>query len=358
MARADMIDLVGRAAQRLNLNEKPHTPEAAPPRRGADNPRLEPTILASLATEEPAGRPAADSPAVLGDEPLAARASLMDSFADAQVAREAAAREDVARSTDANTIAIDWTKLAKAGYLTPNTQNSQKAEEFRVIKRPLLRTAFGTEATRLAHGYTQGMHHRSGESNAHVIMVTSPGPGDGKTFNAINLAVSIASERDLQVLLIDADIRSRGLSRVLGVADRPGLMEVLTQSQPSAESVVLHTDMPSLSVIAAGSPMPGAAEMLASQAMTRLVHDIATRYKNRFVIFDAPPALATSEPGVLAGHVGQVVMVVRANETSRRAIVDAVALVNTCPTVNFILNQMSRPQRFSYYGEPAAEAHA
>jgi protein-tyrosine kinase len=357
MARPDMIDLVGRAAQRLDLNGSQRAQNATAPQRIAETSRLEPTILASLATEDPADPLTMDSPAVT-DEPVAARASLMDSFADAEMARETAARTDAAHTADANTVTLDWAALENAGYLTPNTQNSQKAEEFRVIKRPLLRTAFGTEATRLSHGYTQGMHHRSGESNAHVIMVTSPGPGDGKTFNAINLAVSIASERDLQVLLIDADIRSRGLSRTLGIAGHPGLMEVLTQSQPSAESVVLRTDMPSLSVIAAGTPMPGAAEMLASQAMTRLVHDIATRYKNRFVIFDAPPVLATSEPGVLAGHVGQVVMVVRANETSRRAIADAVALVNTCPTVNFILNQMSRPQRFSYYGESPAQAHA
>jgi protein-tyrosine kinase len=353
MARADMIDLVGRAAQRLDLNAGQRVQETP---RTAETSRLEPTILASLATED-SGAPVMDAPSAR-DEPVAARASLMDSFADAEMARETAARENAVHAAEANTITLDWAALEKIGYLTPHTQNSQKAEEFRAIKRPLLRTAFGTEATRLSQGYTQGMHHRSGESNAHVVMVTSPGPGDGKTFNAINLAVSIAAERDLQVLLIDGDIRSRGLSRTLGIADRPGLMEILTQSLPSAQSVVLRTDMPSLSVIAAGSPMPGAAEMLASQAMTRLVHDIATRYKNRFVIFDAPPVLATSEPGVLAGHVGQVVMVVRANETSRRAIADALALVNACPTVNFILNQTSRPQRFSYYGDPPAKAHA
>jgi receptor protein-tyrosine kinase len=360
MARADMIDLVGRAAQRLDLNTPVRAPEP-PARPATDDPRLEPTILASLATAE-ADAPAKTGPAALDAAvdaaPAAARSSLMDSFADAQLLRDVAAREEEAKTAEANVISLDWEELSKAGYLTPHNQSCLKAEEFRIIKRPLLRTAFGTEATRNMHAYTQGMHHRSGDGNAHVVMVTSPGPGDGKTFNAINLAVSIASERDLQVLLIDADMRSRGLSKALGITDRPGLMEVLTQSQPSAESVMLHTDMPSLSVIAAGSPLPGAAEMLASQAMTRIVHDIATRYKNRFVIFDAPPALAASEPGVLAGHVGQVVMVVRANETSRHSIADALALVNACPTVNFILNQITRQQRFSYYGDAPAEAHA
>jgi exopolysaccharide/PEP-CTERM locus tyrosine autokinase len=257
-------------------------------------------------------------------------------------------RERTAEIALANNITLNWAALEENGYLTPNNQHSVKAEEFRIIKRPLLRAAFNVE----------GRH----KSIAHVAMVTSPTPRDGKTFTAANLAVSIAAERDLHVLLIDADIRNRGLSKIFGLADRPGLMELLTKPDMNVPSVLLRTDMANLAVIPAGQPIVGATEIFASQTMARLARDIATRYSNRFIIFDAPPVLASSEPGVLAAHVGQIVMVVRANETSKRAIAEAVALVNACPTVNFVLNQISLaagPDRFGYYGKAVApEARA
>lgn len=337
MPARSMIDLVGRAAERLDLNS------AEPARRADEAPeaRLEPTILASLAAD----------PAMPAPEPPRTRAALLDSVADAQAAEEVAARDRTARIAAALNIKLDWDALAKAGYLTPHTQNSLKAEEFRAIKRPLLRAAFGS-----------GLTHIRRPGNAHMMMITSPHAGDGKTFTALNLAVSIAAERDLQVLLIDADIRSRGLSKALGITDRPGLSDLLAQTNAAAQTVTLRTDLPSLSVIPAGSPMdgvaPGPTEMLASQAMTRLVHNLADDDKSRVVIFDAPPALAATETGVLAGHVGLVAMVARANETSRRAVSDALDMVNACPTVSFILNQVSRsavPQRFGYYGAAAAE---
>lgn len=330
MPSRSMIDLVGRAAERLDLNAG----AATQPSDAAET-RLEPTILASLATEPAAA--AAEQP----------RTSLLDSLADAQVTTRDTAQDRAAKIAAALRIDLDWDALAKAGFLTPNTQNSLKAEEFRAIKRPLLRAAFGT-----------GLTHIRRPGNAHMVMITSPHAGDGKTFTALNLAVSIAAEHDLQVLLIDADIRSRGLSKALGITDRPGLSDLLAQANPTAETVTLRTDMPSLSVIPAGSTMTSPAEVLASQAMTRLVHVLAEGDKNRVAVFDAPPALAASEAGVLAGHVGQVVMVAKANETSRRAIADALDMVNACPTISFVLNQISRsavPQRYGYYGAAAAE---
>lgn len=328
MPARSMIDLVGRAAERLDLN-------AGPEQRDPGETRLEPTILASLATDTDDAPPVREKP------------SLADSFAEAQVAQDTAAQDRAAKIAAALRIDLDWPALAKNGYLTPHTQNSLKAEEFRAIKRPLLRAAFGA-----------GLVHVRRPGNAHMIMITSPHPGDGKTFTALNLAVSIAAERDLQVLLIDANIRSRGLSKVLGIVDRPGLTDLLAQANPTGETVTLRTDIPGFAIIPAGSPTTGTAEMFASQAMTRLVHAFSESDKNRVVIFDAPPALSASEAGVLAGHVGQVVMVAKANDTSRRAVADALDMVNACPTVNFVLNHISRsavPQRFGYYGAAAAE---
>ena len=373
-----MIDLVGRAAERLDLNARPATSGKIEPwldtsaRLSPD--ALEPTILASFTSEDlpPALEPVTDqatpqqtpepepehaagvagmngtSEANTIAEPEASfESSFIEAAAELTRAEAAKVAEQTAKIIAANHITLDWVALEESGYLTPQSQRSLKAEEFRIIKRPLLRTAFDPED-----------RHRS---IAHVAMVTSPAPGDGKTFTALNLAVSIASERDLHVLLIDADIRNRGLSRALGLTDRMGLMELLTKPEVSMPSVFLRTDVANLAVIPAGKPTSGATEIFASQTMARLARDIATRYPDRFIIIDAPPVLASSEPGVLASHVGQIVMVVQANQTTKRAIGEALALVNTCTTVNFVLNQISSSaglDRFGYYGKYGeTEAH-
>jgi Mrp family chromosome partitioning ATPase len=155
------------------------------------------------------------------------------------------------------------------------------------------------------------------------------------------------------VLLVDCDIRRMGLSKKLGMADRKGLMDVLMNPGLSLADVMLRTNIPNLAIIPAGQPVEAATEVFASAKMTALVDDIASRYPDRFIIFDAPPVLASSEPGVLAVHVGQTVMVVHANETSKRAIAQSIPLINGCPNVHFVLNRVTLaagPDRFGYYG--------
>lgn len=236
-------------------------------------------------------------------------------------------------------VEIDLVRLQKEGYLTPQNQRSLIAEEYRIIKRPLLRSAFD-----LGRG--------SGEPN-HVVMITSARPGEGKTFTAINLAMSVASERDLFVLLVDCDIRRMALSKKFGVESRPGIMDVLINPGMRVSDVILRTNIPNLTVIPAGKPVEAATELFASQVMTKLVDDLASRYPDRFIIFDAPPVLASSEPGVLALHVGHVIMVVAAGETSKKAVEESLPLINSCKNVHFILNRATMtvgPDRFGYYG--------
>ena len=143
-----------------------------------------------------------------------------------------------------------------------------------------------------------------------------------------------------------------GMSRALGLADRPGLMDLLTQPNATFADVVVRTSIPNLSIIPAGKPVEGSTELFASQAMVKFAKDVAGRYRDRFIIFDTPPILASSEPGVLASHVGQVVMVVRANETRKRAVAEAVGLLDATSHINFVLNkvgQSTAPDRFGYY---------
>lgn len=232
---------------------------------------------------------------------------------------------------------LDLVALQKKGFVTPNHQRSLISEEFRIVKRPLLQRAFSAPAEPGAH--------------SHVVMVTSAKPNEGKTFTAINLAMSVASERDLFVLLIDADIRRADLGKQLGVKDRKGLMDVLVEPDLHVSEVLVRTNIPNLSILPAGIPRENATELFASKSMTDLVDDIAARYPDRFIIFDTPPVLASSEPSVLALHVGQVVMVVHANLTSRKAIAQSLPLLSGCPNIHCVMNNLSLSgsDRFGYY---------
>lgn len=234
-------------------------------------------------------------------------------------------------------VEIDLVDLQKQGYVTPNHQRSLIAEEFRIVKRPLLQRAFRVSDKPSTHN--------------HVVMVTSAKPDEGKTFTSINLAMSVASERDLFVLLIDADIRRAELGERLGVQGRKGLMDVLVEPDLNVSDVMVRTNIPNLSILPAGIPRENATELFASKSMTDLVDDIAARYSDRFIIFDTPPVLASSEPSVLALHVGQVVMVVHANLTSRKAIVQSLPLLSGCPNINCVINNLSLAgtDRFGYY---------
>jgi receptor protein-tyrosine kinase len=241
-------------------------------------------------------------------------------------------------------VKIDMDRLRRLGVITPNTpETTQIAEEFRIIKRPLLLKAFGEAA-----GYAQG--------NDHLIMVTSARPGEGKTFVSLNLAMSMASEQNLNVLLIDADVKNPSLPRLLGIETGKGLIDVLTEPGLDVSDVLLRTEIPNFSVLPAGRPHPNSTELFAGRTMAGLVQDIARRYNDRVVIFDAPPVLASSEPGVLALHVGQMVFVIESEVTSRRAVEEALSHLKGCENINLVLNK-SRPwlgkaQFGTYYGYP------
>lgn len=320
MTTRNLIDLVGRAAERIDLNARPEpAPEPTPPPQAPER---------AAATAVPDVLPVAPEPLT---EPVIVQAATA----------KTAAAEPAPPKSGPIALEFNWLHLEREGFLTPENQRSLTAEEFRIIKRPLLRTAFGRDNRAQRNGIS------------HVVMVTSPAPGDGKTFTAVNLALSIASERDLHVLLIDGDSRRMGLSRLLGAAGRKGLVDVLMTPSMSIGDVIVRTDVPNLSVIPAGQIVDAPTEIYASQNMARMMTDVATRYADRFIIFDAPPALASSEAGVLASHVGQVIMVVQANETSRQAVAQAIGLVDACPNVSFVLNRVTMSagiDRFGRYG--------
>jgi receptor protein-tyrosine kinase len=239
---------------------------------------------------------------------------------------------------------INRAKLKQMGLVTPDGERSQIAEEFRLIKRPLLMNAFGQGAAPIKNG--------------NLIMVTSSLPGEGKSFCAINLAISIAMEMDRTVLLVDADVAKPRIPHYLGLHAERGLLDVLRDEHLALADVLIKTDIENLTVLPAGHTYRQATELLASEAMNSLIRDIQHRYPDRIVIFDSPPLLATSEAGVLAAHMGQIVMVVEAEKTPQGALKEALAQIESCEVIGMVLNKTTAlpgtNYYYGYYGSPEA----
>ena len=221
-------------------------------------------------------------------------------------------------------IELDLEALAAANVVTPNAQRSLVADQFRVVKRPLISTAMGKGEKTPAH--------------ANLIMVTSAVAGEGKSFTSLNLAMSIAAELDNTVMLVDADVARPSLPRMLGVPEGPGLLDLLDGSVEMA-SVLLKTNIDKLTLLRSGTPHARATEMLASDAMRRLLDDMAKRYPDRIIIFDSPPLLLTTESRALAMNMGQIVVVVQAGKTSQSEVRRALATIENCPLKLLLLNQ-------------------
>lgn len=239
---------------------------------------------------------------------------------------------------------LDLAQLRAAGMLTPDNSRSLIAEEYRAIKRPLLKNAFKASATDVLH--------------PNLIMVTSSIPGEGKSFTSINLAMSIAMELDHTVLLVEADVAKPAIARYLGLPeDVKGLVDFLADDVTSLDEVLLPTNVPKLTLLRSGRFHQQATELLASQNMSRLIRELAERYSDRVIIFDAPPMLVSSEAAVLSSLVGQIVMVVEYGKTPQRTVKDALHLIGHDKIVGVVLNKShggsSQGYGYGYYGVPS-----
>jgi exopolysaccharide/PEP-CTERM locus tyrosine autokinase len=181
-------------------------------------------------------------------------------------------------------------------------------------------------------------------------MVTSAFPGEGKSFCAINLALSIAAERDHQVLLVDADVARPSIPRELGFSASAGLMNLLLEpGSRDIADVVLRTNIDKLMILPAGRRHELATELLASQTMSRILDDLSARYPDRVIIFDSPPLLMTTESRVLATHMGQILMVVAAGSTPKAAVNDALATIDgAAEVIGLVLNRARGGQTAGY----------
>ncbi len=220
---------------------------------------------------------------------------------------------------------INLARLHQLGMITPDQGKTLAAREFRGIKRSLIQNAFIRGEGAIRHG--------------NLIMVTSALPKEGKTFCAINLAMSIATEMDHTVLLVDADVARPSVLSTLGLKSAVGLMDILLDDDLDLADVMIKTNVDTLRILPAGTGHRHATELLASQAMSSLLNEIASRYPDRIVIFDSPPLLPTTEARVLANQMGQIVMVVEGETTTQHAVKEALYQLEKCTHVSLIYNK-------------------
>jgi exopolysaccharide/PEP-CTERM locus tyrosine autokinase len=225
--------------------------------------------------------------------------------------------------------------LRTGGFILPDSGATALAEEFRIVKRQLLRGMDGTPTGR-------------------TILICSARPDEGKTFCAVNLALSLAAEKDVEVVLVDADVAKPEILSTLGLEGGPGLIDAIADPSVDVEGCIIRTDLQGLSVLSAGRHTNEATELLASARTTQVLERLRTRDPRRVILFDSPPALAASPASVLAMHSGQLLFVVRAEKTGESELREALELLSACPKPQLLLNGVEfggTNRRFGrYYG--------
>jgi receptor protein-tyrosine kinase len=225
-------------------------------------------------------------------------------------------------------IEIDFAMLESKGFVSTNSQRQLINEEYRAIKRKLLDNAFGPLSKSL--------------NNSNIIMVTSSRPGEGKTFTAINLALSIALEQDKTVLLVDADVLRPNVMRTLEQENKQGLMEYLLGEKDNISEVMCRTNLENLRIVSAGKSHHLSTELLASEKMYVAVEEFANRYTDRVVIVDTPPLLGINETAILANLAGQALVVTEEARTKLVDVQKAVEQLNPEMAIGFIVNKAEK----------------
>lgn len=243
-------------------------------------------------------------------------------------ARRGRPAPDATRATS-RAVQVDLKHLRQQRIITPDEERSLMTESFRRVKRHIL----------------AGITHPNAPAGRNLVMVTSALPGEGKTFCAVNLAVSIAMETHRTVLLVDADPAEPGVAAALGLdLDTPrGFVDVLRDPLIPLSEVLCRTNIGKLTVLPAGTPDLRATELFAGEGAGALLRELAARYDDRVVIFDTAPLLAASEASALAAHMGQIVVVVEAYRTTEKTLKEALERIESCNVAGLVLNRGAKP---------------
>jgi protein-tyrosine kinase len=322
MTKHSASSLFERAAEVYDFGSVFAPPAAPQPVPAAVEPEPEPqTVVQAPAVEEPEHVTVFESDVAFESEPVAgAEAALEPNVAPEPELPAVAPIEPRAGGI----ATIDREALAEKGFIIPDAPVTGLAEEFRLVKRQLL----------------AGIDRRVSlpEEKRRTVLISSGQPNEGKSFCAINLALSLAGERDVEVLLIDGDFSKPDALATLGIASGPGLVEALADTAVDPEEFVIPTDVRGLSVLPAGRKANNVPELLASDRTREVLARLAAANRNRIILFDSPPALMASPAAVLAGHVGQVLVVVRADRTTEADLRETIGLLSACDNIGLLLN--------------------
>ncbi|MFC7049351.1 XrtA-associated tyrosine autokinase [Emcibacter nanhaiensis] len=326
------MSLIEKAAEKMKKTES--LVEKAARKAAENSAKAEPAAQTSanqVASETPAPAPAPEKP--VQAEPVAQA----EPMAEPQAASAPVSRSHGRRSRHVD---INFDELRAQNIPVLETDHSIISEEFRIVKRSLLLNAFAKGDAAIKNG--------------NIIMVTSTQPDEGKTFCAVSLAMSMAMERDLTVLLIDADVEKPDVMKRLGVKADKGLIDVIEDKSLDLSDCLLRTNIPNLSLLPAGKKHRLTTELLASERMGEIVDEVAKRYPDRVIIIDSPPVLASSSASVLALSVGQVLYVVEADKTREIDLKEALSMIGSCEHINLLLNKSrfsgGKKKFGSYYG--------
>ena len=291
------------------------------------------------------GEPLAGLPVADRADPILKPGSSLDILQRSPGAPDAPVHPDP--KTDARTapasqgpvpVRLNFSRLRREGMLTPDNMRSNLGFEYNAMKRKLL-------------GNQNTAHQQGRISN--LVMITSPKPADGKTFTTVNLAISLAAQRDTRILLVDADVVRRKLTSVFEPTDGMGLVDLL-RGTCSDMGAITHscTDLPNLEVMFAGRQDEHVTELVGSRRMAEICEEMSRRYSDGVVLIDTPPVLASPETVSLAGFMHQIVMVVASGQTTRSQLQASLENVAICPNISLLLNkapEWARIEGDSYY---------
>ncbi len=321
------LNLIERMAQRM---AKDRSATASPQTNGASAPTS--SVQAAPLTE----------PKLVRTAPLSTSAPSRSAVTPPIAPMAAPTPEPLVKAPDrekSRQVGLDFRVLRQNGMITPDNMASAISNEFRGIKRKLLQKARDPDS-------------RAAVNN--LVMVTSSLPGEGKTFTATNLAISLAAERGMQVLLIDADVIRPSIGNMFKAVPREGLLDLLTGEASRVADVMCRcAEVPNLAVIFSGRADVHSPELIASARMADFCKDISTRYPDRMVIIDTPPVLASPEPATLASYVHHLIMVVAADQTDRHQLRKALESVASCKNISLLFNKAPKwneAEYAPYYG--------
>jgi receptor protein-tyrosine kinase len=251
-------------------------------------------------------------------------------------------------ASDSDRAQIDLKSLSDSVILRPGIRRSRLLEEFRIIKRAVLKNVI--------------RKRQNGSGSGILVMVSSTRPGEGKTTVAINLALSLALERDFTVLLVDGDLTKPTIMTKFGIEASKGLVDILDDPTIDLEDVIIQTTQDRLTLLPSGRPHALGAELLASERMKQILANMAESDPQRVVVFDSPPILASSEPSALATNMDHIIFVIEADKTAASAVRQALQLLDANEKIGLVLNrtraQLGATQFGSYYKAYAGQARA